>query len=112
MQYYKVMWLQSSFKHSNWINVWESEFWQPTWYAIIQYLCFKIDSGLDSENIPVRSWFDAEQNCELSNSRLLNGSELYERKLEEDIYISHYYWTYGFAEFTSCVRSIGNVQVL
>lgn len=61
----------------------------------------------DSENIPVRSWFDAEQNCELSNSRLLNGSELYERKLEEDIYISHYYWTYGFAEFTSCVRSIG-----
>uniref|UniRef100_K1QMB0 Uncharacterized protein n=1 Tax=Magallana gigas TaxID=29159 RepID=K1QMB0_MAGGI len=60
-----------------------------------------------SENIPVRSWFDAEQNCELSNSRLLNGSELYERKLEEDIYISHYYWTYGFAEFTSCVRSIG-----
>lgn len=81
-------------------------------YAIIQYLCFKFDSGLDSENIPVRSWFDAEQNCELSNSRLLNGSELYERKMEEDIYISQYYWTYGFAEFTPCVRSIGNVHTL
>lgn len=61
----------------------------------------------DSENVQAHSWFDAQQRCELFNSRLLNGSELYEHKIKEDIYISHYYWTYGFAEFTPCVRSIG-----
>lgn len=96
----------------NWINVWEIEFWQPTWYAIIKSLCFIIGSDLDSENIPDRSWFDAEQKCELSNSRLLNGIELHERKIKEYIYISPYFWTYGFAKFTPCVRSIGNVHAL
>nr|XP_022308612.1 uncharacterized protein LOC111114550 isoform X1 [Crassostrea virginica] len=65
-------------------------------------LCVK-----DSEKIPVRSWFEAKTFCKLSSSRLLNGEELLEKKVNDSIYISHYYWTNGVAKYTPYVRTIG-----